>query len=203
MHKISGEISKNNYELIRDRVGLILFEELSYQGTISTDTTFETPSVFIGRVVAFDGAEMPAINVMISELNLSNDDVTQQDNLIRINVDIYTNSVFIQGEDKRGDVEAEIKLHRLAGVIRAILMNPVYKTLGFATPSIMRRSVKSAQFASLDGEDTMSQRFGRIVFEVECVEDVELQDVYDYSGTLTTAKFELTDVGYQVTKLLP
>ena len=68
---IDGIIPAQQYETIRDKIGLILYEELVNQFTLTTDEDLNV-KVFVERFVAFDKTDFPCLNVVFSGGNYDN-----------------------------------------------------------------------------------------------------------------------------------
>src|SRR3990167_3818287 len=123
---ITGEISPQSFELVRDRIGVILTLELANQFILGAD---------------------PALDVEVSAKST---------------------------DDDSGDVLAMIKCQKLIGVIRAILQDPQYKTLGYAPGFIMSRQSTKIAFANKYQGDSMNTVVGRLMFNVKVPETTEL-----------------------------
>src|SRR6478609_6993711 len=116
---IPGLIDPQAYEVVRDRVGRILAEELENQYALSgNDREFKVSS-WIERMVPFDKTELSAVNVCLAEGSFDGDTVIQSDGTYRYYVDVYVNAKSKNDED--GDVRAMYKLHRILGLCRAII----------------------------------------------------------------------------------
>ena len=190
---ITQAISPQAFELVRDRIGEILAFELAAQA----DFTYgEIPdlTVYSERFIPFDNTELPAINISLSRGLLDSQTAIQSDGTYRFNVDVHTLSPSSEGSP--GDSEAMYKLHRLIGVVRAILEDPIYKTLGFVPPFVMNRHVDDIAIADPDSQDTSSVVMGRLIFVVRVPETVNLIVPNLISGYETNVKLALTDKGY-------
>ena len=190
---ITQAISPQAFELVRDRIGEILTSELAAQA----DFTYgEIPdlTVYSERFIPFDNTELPAINISLSRGLLDSQTAIQSDGAYRFNVDVHTLSPSSEGSP--GDSEAMHKLHRLIGVVRAILEDPIYKTLGFVPPFVMNRHVEEIAIADPDPQDTASVVMGRLIFVVRVPETVNLIVPNLISGYETNVKLALTDKGY-------
>lgn len=199
MAVINALIPQQNFELVLERIGEILTNELSNQYTLFPVETavLEGLLVWKNRYVPFDKSEMPAVNVSLGSGQYSGQTVKSDDGLYQYNIDVFTNAKGT--DDKAGDQHSIDKLHRIMGICRAILRNPKFKTLGYETPPgfIMGiPHVDSIQFATPDHEDTARNVMGRLVFSVRMPENTELIEPELLYGYDTIVKLYDTDKGY-------
>lgn len=190
---ITQAIPQQAFELVRDRIGEILTSELTAQ----TDFTYgEIPdlTVYSERFIPFDNTELPAVNISLARGLLDGQTAVQSDGTYRYNVDVHTLSP--SSDASPGDSQAMYKLHRLMGVIRAILEDPIYKTLGFVPPFIMNRHVEEMAIADPEPQDAASAVMGRLIFVVHIPETVNLIVPNLISGYETHVKLSLTEKGY-------
>jgi hypothetical protein len=194
MAQLTQVIGNQNFELVRDRIGAILLTEIEQQVYLGSDIT--EPEIFIERTVPFSAEnEFPAINVQFAGGVYETKNVREAEGGYLYNIDIFTlgkNTSAITG-----DKLANIKLQRLMGVCRAILENPVYRTLSFAPPSLSRVKVQELSIAAPQVQDGLHTAMGRIVYRVEVDEDVELKTAPLIVDALSTIKLESTDKGYK------
>lgn len=209
---IPSIIPQQNYELIRDRIGLILYQELENQFDLSGDTDLQKPlqtlgdypeslDVYIDRIVPFDEAEMPVINVAYNGTPYDSNNPTYSDGLNTYLIDVYVKS---QSNEDNNETDADrlaaIKLSSILGKIRFILRYSDYKTLGFAPGFIGNTKVASINILGALRNDSQQDAnralIGRIVFEVRCIETVATIGPKDAQGFYTTVKLSDTDKGY-------
>lgn len=195
MAVLQGEIAEQNYEKCRDRICQILTLEFADQYTNYNNDPALNATVYMERFVAFDKTEIPAINVCLSAGKYSNQDITQTDGSYEFYVDCYSKSK--EADGVRGDTKATVQLHKMMGMVRSILEHPDYKTLGFAAPSISRVWV-SDMLIPLPEKlgDGINEVHGRVVFNVEVPETVELKDGEALGGIDTQVKLYDTERGY-------
>lgn len=192
MAKINGIIPQHNYELIRDRIGLILGIELANQFTLNGENF--APSIFIERVNPFDKIEVPTVNVSLFTGNYDSKNQGDSRGTYQFHVDVYCKAK--TSSTIEGDVKAMYNTHRLIGICRAILENPVYKTLDFDAPSISRTSCDSFEFAKTVKDDACNVTMARLVFTVVCHETTELKTARTVQNWYTVVKLSDTDEGY-------
>ncbi len=198
MSLIKSIIPPQNFELVRDRIGAILAEELAGQVILSDNMDLDV-DVYVERFVRVNHSEMPVVNVLLARGEFAGQTAIQADGTQRYNVDVYTSAKAKEGQD--GDSMAMIKLQRLLGVCRAIIEDPQYLTLGFAPPSIMFRHVESIGVIDPPGkeEDATSSVIGRMVIVVKVGEVPVLKDGVAWVGSDTVMKLAETDLGYKFT----
>lgn len=195
---IEGAILPQAYEVIRDRIGRIITEEMASQFAITSDPELHISS-WIERYLQFDNKELPAVNVMLSEGQFGGQTVIQTDGTYRFNIDVYVKAK--SSVDDPGDQKAMIKLHRLLGKCRAIIEDARYKTLAFATPPgfIMNRHFESIQIQNPNQKehDATSSVMGRLVLSVKAPEITAYTQPKTLRSFKTTVKLASTEKGYQ------
>lgn len=188
-------IPPQKFEVIRDRLGAVLFDEISNQFTLQ-GITHPVPTVWICRTVPFNQTDMPAINVSLASGNYNNKDTRGVDGNYLYNVDVYTSLPDTEGSD--GDKAAAVRLQFIVGLCRAILENPDLRTLGFPLPFSGQSGVASIAFNDplVDNEATHIT-VGRLIYSMRVVEDVQLKDAVPLVFSGTKVKLYNTDKGYQ------
>jgi hypothetical protein len=194
MSVITGAIGRQNYELVRDRIGGVLQDELDTQWQLTYDNNLDAV-VYIEHGVRFDHTQIPAVNVSLSSGLYSGKDQTQVDGTYTYNIDCYAKADSTSETD--GSSIAAFRVHRLMGVVRAILENPKYNSLGFDKPFNCRVSVDQIDVEHANIEDTYSTIMGRIQFTVKVPETVELVTPNLIDGYDTSVKMGLTERGYR------
>src|SRR3990167_773665 len=189
-------IPPQNFELIRDRIGEILFVEL--QNQIALGETLN-PTIYVERSSAFDHTELPTINIVVASGNYDNETVKQSDGTYTYIIYVYTGA---KGNSlSNGDKKASLKLQRLIGMCRAILKNPQYRLLGYAAPFISRTTVSGFEIGDPQSvNDTENVMKGRITFVVKVAETVELITPNNIDGWFTNVMLEETNEGYIFTQ---
>jgi hypothetical protein len=209
MPLIPDEIPQQHFELIRDRIGLILYQEIENQWSEFGDEDLEAPmpneqisttptslQVYIDRIIPIDESECPVVNVSFSGAPYENNNPLRSEGVNTFYIDVYTKA---KGEDDDdADRLANIKLQKILGKIAFILRHSYYKTLGFTPGFIGNTKVASIQIA-----DTRDPSFnangcvmGRVTFEVRATEEVTPVEVRDMTGFYTTVKLFLTNKGF-------
>ena len=194
---ITTTIPPQNFELIRDQIGLILGTELKEQYLLNNSYP-NVSKVWVERFIPFDAdTEIPTLNVSISKGDYGNQDMRgRMDGQTVYNIDIYTNSPSSEGQP--GDQYAMVEMNKIAGMVLYILRNPSYRTLGFTNGSIINaQSVRFFIADKLNVKDALSDVIGRIQFQVKAV---ETSDSFDSGNALnvatTTTTLNESPLGY-------
>lgn len=194
MSKITQEIPPQGFELIRDKIGEILADEILAQFVLHSDPE-RNAKVFIERITPIDKTEMPLINVLYSRSGYDNNSAINSDGKNTYNIDVYTGAKTKIA--KRGGAESMARLGRILGIIRAILESPFYLTLGFAAPFIMGTEVTGIEIQDpRDNQDAANTVMGRLIFVVDAKEDVEQIQPVTAAGYDTQVKLHETEKGF-------
>lgn len=196
MSKINGIIPERSFETVRNRIGEILADEISNQFNVLTQDLNLNAKVWVERFIPFGHAEIPAVNVCLNRGMYSGQTAVQADGTYNFHIDLYVKAKTDATDD--GDKKAIFRLHRLGGVIQAILENPVYQTLGFQAPFVMSRHVKEFLIADPSGtiKEATSAVMGRLNFSVLVPESYQLKVPNLIAGYDTTVKLYETEEGY-------
>lgn len=195
---ISVVVPTQNFELIRDRVGEILASEIDNQATLSYEPYLELVTVEVERSIPVDKEEVPLVNISLAKNEFSNKHQGSEDGLITLNIDVYTSgkATEINGVTYRGDKISAIRCQKLLGLIRYILSDPIYKTLGFAAPSISRVYSGDINIKPIGIEDDPNFSMGRYTLNVVCNESNKLITPNLIAGFQTTVQLNNSDQGY-------
>lgn len=196
MALINYEISPRSYELIRDRVGLILADELQVQAAITYEDIF-LAKVYVQRSKAVDVSECPMINVSIDSNKYDNYTIIDSDVEVQIFIDVFsTGSYAGPDENERGDTLASFESQRLAGVIEAILLNPLYDTLGFTPPFIMSSKIQGSEPGTIERGDATNLAVTRITLIVKAGQTEPASDPISNYTLQTQVLISNTSNGY-------
>ena len=193
MSVINGIILPQNFEIIRDRLGAILADELAKQFTLTGNSDFDL-DVWVERFVPFDKEELPTVNVSLASGNFSGQTQKQVDGTYTYFIDAFTKA--ISKETEKGDQVAVFKLQKLLGVCRAIIENPKYKTLGFSAPIIYNRHCEALSIADPGKQDGTSSVMGRLTVVVKVPETTELINPVSLNVSAAHVRLHETDRGY-------
>ena len=187
-------IPPESFELVRDRIAQILAEEITNQFSLGGEEALDLTQVALERTVPFDKTELPCVNVNLQRSTQEDQIAVNTNEVTLFNIDCYQSG--ITSNTNQGDVLAKLKLHRLMGVVRSVLENPRYKTLGFNPGFVMNRHVVSMDFAPVDNQDALSISMGRVLLSVKVPENTELIVPTLGEGFDTKIQLDLTDKGY-------
>jgi len=194
--KINTIIPAQSFEIIRDKIALILKEELLNQATLAANPKLNA-IVYVERYSPPNSSEVtdvPIVNVLLGQGDYSNQDVTQSTGTYLYFIDVYTKAK--ANDDKGGDERAIISLQKILGICRGILEATQYLTLGFTAPFVMGRKINSIQIAGPSDPGADSLVRGRLILQVMAPEYQELSTANILDGTDTTVRIEESPQGY-------
>jgi len=195
MGYIKHLISQQAFESIRDRIGEILTDEFDNSFIWSYDVLFDQVKVWRERFIKLDKTECPAVNVGLISGDYGNKNQGSVDGEYLFAIDVYTNSADEGGIS--GDTLAAIKNHRIAGAIRAILEDNVYRTLLFTPPFIARTGIKSLKVADISEKvDGLHTCMSRLIFMVLAPETTLPIPASTLAGYVTQVKLHETEKGF-------
>jgi hypothetical protein len=193
MGLIPQKIETQAFELIRNRIGEIIADELYQQAAINYTDDLDA-TVWVERFVPFQFSEIRhgAINVTYDGTNYDAETQQSATGICNFSIDFYMAAK--SGPDSDGDKRSRA---RQVGVVRAILMDSRYKTLAFATPFIWNRRVVDIKVGDpVNAQDGTSSIMARIMFAVKVSENVDLVSVRTIDSYVTQAVLNDTDLGY-------
>jgi PKD repeat protein len=193
MPKITQAIPSQAFEIIRNRIGLILAEEIDNQSILTYDPDLDL-TVWVERTVPFDKTELPCVNVSLARGSYDSKTYRETDSTYTYNIDVFANSESSNGVD--GDIDSKFILHKLLGVCRAILENQAYKTLGFLPAFVMRSAVVDLNIAETNPNDGNYSTMGRLTLSVRVPEVSQIPDAETIAGISTSIKLAQTNQGY-------
>lgn len=195
---ITTAIPVQRFEEVRNKIGEIITAELSNQATLINDPRLNA-TIWVERMAPFTSDEMPAINVgFISSENIEYSAVhANYECKYYIDVHNRAEAKTENGVVMIGDVESQIVLQRICGIVRSILTHPLYKTLGFADAFIETRNVESVMIADPQSDDSNFISTARIVFMVRLVERNTAESAVLSTGNTTNIRLEMTERGYK------
>lgn len=179
MGKIFTAIQSQAYEIIRDRILIILMDEMDLQQQLTYDPDLEL-QFFLERLIAIDKEEVDSVVVSLAAGEYLNENQGSSDGNYTFYVDCYCKSKSRDGED--GFTRSNVKLQKLLGIMRFILKNPIYKTLGFTTPFIMNLTISNIDIKGMDSTDAANTSMGRLTLKIRANETTSLLDGVRVSG---------------------
>lgn len=193
---IENIIPAQNFEIVQNKIGVILLLELLNQKKLQCIEN--DISVFLSRQNPYDKSEDVVVNVSLAQIGYSGKTQIDSQGLTTFNIDIYVNSD--EKQCKTGSENTRIALNQITGLVRYILSSTKYKTLGFAPGFIGGTSVDSIQF--LDNFGSQEANFvsmSRVVFTARLNENQLAWEGLPLLGNDTTVKIDSTNKGYQLT----
>lgn len=207
---LNSIIPTQNFELIRDAIGRVLTLEFANQYNLvkayneaheddAEPVCIEPicPTIWLERVCPFDKEELPAINIVYADTDFTDETTaytSRGDN--KYYIELYTNAPSTIGMD--GDKAAAIQLAKLAGMVRAILMDNKNRNLDFINDPIHSRYVKTITRTqpriSNDAENTIS---GIVEAHYIGEESTETEPGIVVAESSTAVKLSETDKGYK------
>jgi hypothetical protein len=171
---ITQAIPSQAFEVIRNRIGEIIANEFTAQKVITPN--WVQPTVWVERYYAFDSeTELPAVNVTFSGGSYLNENIVRSQAEYIYNINVSTASPSTSSAN--GDKLALLQMQKIVGMIRAILMNPIYVKLGYANNAgiVISRRIESIRIGDKkDIQDALSDVVGQIVLVVNAIETTEL-----------------------------
>lgn len=192
---LQTKIPAQRFELIRDAIGRVLTAEFANQKTLGGGV--EGLSIFVERSQPLDSSELPAINIICTNVDFT-EELNSYNSLgdDRFLIEIYTNAE--STEEQGGDVISGILLSKIAGIVRAILMNQQYLRLDFTDKFIQTRKIRSFTRTqpriALDVNNTIS---GIVEIHYFSEETTEIQTGVVEQLLSTVVKLENTEKGYK------
>lgn len=193
MAKIATIIQAQNFEIIRDRIGAVLYTEIKNQLQLSNNDVLQC-DVFVERNTPVDKVEVPTIIISLASGNYDSKNQSSVRGTYEFFVDVYTSAISNNASD--GAVRAAFSLHRILGICRYILEHPAYKTLDFANPLISHTSVKSLNIRQLMGNDALNTAMGRLTFTVVANEENGFQCTCNLTDYYSSVKIDLSNQGF-------
>lgn len=195
MAKITKIIQPDNSELIRDQIANILSDELGNQAQLTYDAHTDA-EVSIENTNPEDLVEIPLVNVSLGSGLFDNKDYRSVKGSYTFFIDCYANAK--TDSQNPGNYLAAKRLLKLMRLCRAIINDPIYKTLGFKPGLIYR-----VYFSGFDirknsptKNDTLNSAMGRLTLMVEATESDNLIIPQLIEGYETTTNIGNSGAGY-------
>jgi hypothetical protein len=202
--KLTYQIPSSNFETIRNQIASVIKLELDNQAALRgvgnpiVPNPDYTAEIYVERFTPVDKSEGNVIIISVENCRFNNQTPISQSNETLYSIDIYCNG--IETLDIEGYKTSSIKLQRLCGLIRHILMSPYYDRLGLANGIIEHREVSQIRFARVnDEQDSVFSRMARMDVSVKMNENQNGIDPIIAGGYDTIIKIELTEKGYKLT----
>ena len=197
---IATAIPEQNFEKVRDAIGVILLTELTNQKAIQILP--ENVTIYRERVSPMEVEENLYFNILLDSANYGQYTTRDAQGRTIFFIDIYTTGKNKTGVD--GALDSTTRLHKYMGMVMYILASNFYKTLGLPLGLIGGTYIESfATGTPTPFESENYQRFARITFAVRIQENYALWNTVPLSGNDTTVTLEQTDKGYVYTFTTP
>ncbi len=205
---IQGIIPTQKFELIRDRIVEILQDEYASQKALCDAhdpvIPFTVPTIYNERRGQVDFQEDEVIIVKLGRAIYSNEDGECAMGTYTFYIDVfgYDQSESDTTDAFEGWYLSAKKLHKNFGIIRAILRDKDYLQLGWSNDTTI--NIASTRIESFipevrsDGEDTNSETYGRMFFEVDAYEYVEDKTYTPIDSVTGVLEIEDTGDGYKI-----
>ena len=199
MSLINNIIPEQNFEKVRDIIGIILKDELENQKVLQPIRFTEDINIFTSRTTPFQQSEILMINISCYNANYTS--ITQSNNQggVNYNIDIFSSAK--ESGSNNGGLNSAMIRDKYNGAIRYILSSTKYNTLLLPLGTIMGTSINGFEnFEVPNSLDTSFNQMCRITFNVRMTENQALWEGVSVNGLNTTVKIDLTDKGYQLIK---
>ncbi|MEY5041025.1 MAG: Flavobacterium phage [Bacteroidota bacterium] len=176
-----------SFELIRDRIGLILADEFADQSI--------TPLIYKERMVPFDKTDLEAINISLDMADYQDKSALHYVGNYTFHIDVYASSkTTSQGA---ADTASKLKMQKIIGIAMYILRATPYINLLFPPPFIVKTMITRVQIAdNNNNQDAITVSMGRIVFEVHANESNAFVQGLNLVSSITNVKLHETDKGF-------
>lgn len=198
--RITNIIPTQAFEVVRDLIGAILKLELENQKTLQLEAQMEFDediNVYVGRLTPFNYSEQLMINVSLDSANYQQQHEKGVHGSTNYFIDIYVSGE--ESEDEDGGFNSTNRRDRFIGMIRYILQDHNYKTLGLPAGIIMSSGIDG--FETLDPrehEDTSFISMARMTFSTRINETQSLASGIEINTIFTDIKLSDTNHGYKL-----
>jgi hypothetical protein len=195
MGKINKEIMSCGFEVVRDQLANVIAYELFGQFQLSYDPHINA-EVLIEDIDPVDQTGLPTVNVSFAGGPYDNKDFAGNSRgTYTYQVDVYTHAKTKQ--NMAGDYSTSMRLQKILRIIRYVVDNPIYKTLGFSPPFIERVRVARIDIGNAPGNnDAVNSMMGRLTVEVVLRESIDLIIPSLIAGFDTVAMIGNSNRGY-------
>ena len=201
MAVITEIIPAQGFEIVQNRIGEILIEEISNQ--IDLQNLSDSVEVFVERIEPFDKSEDVMISVAFKEGEYEGQTTSDSQGYYTYFIDLFVTGKGIG--DESPSTNSRNKLFKYIGMIRYILMSGKLQTLGFVPGLIGGKTIKKimldtdySNFGNHSNYDGAFIRFCRIYFTVRVQESQLLFEGIPLQGNNTNITYETTNKGTKV-----
>lgn len=195
---LSEIIGVQNFEVVANRIGSILLEEIHNQKTIQGfDDEIE---IFNERIEPFSKEQDVMITIAFREAEYAGQNTRDSQGEYIYFIDIFTSG---WGEEEISpSIVSKNKLFRYVGLVRYILSSGKYLTLGFPPGMIGGKYIEKikldtdySNFGNHSNYDGSYIRFARIMYKVRVQENQELWQGIELQGNTTNVTLDDTEQG--------
>jgi hypothetical protein len=195
---LSEIIGVQNFEVVANRIGSILLEEIHNQKTIQGfDDEIE---IFNERIEPFSKEQDVMITIAFREAEYAGQNTRDIQGEYIYFIDIFTSG---WGEEEVSpSIVSKNKLFRYVGLVRYILSTGKYLTLGFPPGFIGGKYIEKitldtdySNFGNHSNYDGSYIRFARIMYKVRVQENQELWQGIELQGNTTNVTLDDTEKG--------
>lgn len=195
---LSEIIGVQNFEVVANRIGSILLEEIDNQKTIQGfDDEIE---IFNERIEPFSKEQDVMITIAFREAEYAGQNTRDSQGEYIYFIDIFTSG---WGEEEISpSIVSKNKLFRYVGLVRYILSSGKYLTLGFPPGMIGGKYIEKitldtdySNFGNHSNYDGSYIRFARIMYKVRVQENQELWQGIELQGNTTNVTLDDTEQG--------
>lgn len=195
---ITEPIGVQGFEVVANRIGSILLEEVTAQQALqSFDDNVE---IFNERIEPFDKSQDVMITIAFRKAGYEGQTTRDSQGEYHYFIDVFASG---WGEgDIPSSIVAKNKLFRYVGLVRYILSSGKYLTLGFAPGLIGGKYIETitldtdySNFGNHSNYDGSYIRFARIIYRVRVQENQLLWEGVELQGNTTNVSLDDTDQG--------
>lgn len=197
---ITEPIGVQGFEVVANRIGSILLEELTAQMTLQGFT--ENLEVFNERIEPFDKSQDVMVTIAFREADYVGQTTRDSQGEYLYFIDVFASGMGIAGTAP--SIIAKNKLFRYLGLVRYILSSGKYLTLAFPRGLIGGKYIEKitldtdySNFGNHSNYDGSYIRFARIIYRVRVQENQLLWEGIPLAGNTTGVSLENTDQGTQ------
>lgn len=195
---INETIGVQNFEVVANRIGSILLEEIDNQKNIQGFS--DTVEVFNERIEPFSKEQDVQVTIAFREADYRGQTTRDSQGDYLYFIDVFA-SGWGEAEVSPSTI-AKNKLFRYVGIVRYILSSGKYLTLGFPPGFIGGKYIEKitldtdySNFGNHSNYDGSYIRFARIILRVRVQENQELWEGVPLAGNTTKVTLDETDQG--------
>lgn len=193
---INEIITPRSWIQVRDRIGLIIADELFNQSAMTYEDWINA-DVYVERWRPITHEEClihPVVTVGIESITPSSESWIDSRQSISFSIMIHTAMMSTQQESN--DILSMFRNQYLTSIIHAILSHPQYVRLGFNPPFIERRRVSDIKFGQSNRQESMGLSVSIITFDVQVSQCEPMMNGLPIAGASTMFKLNETDKGF-------